>query len=69
MHESGHLGHLVELNCTRRSFFASFSKTLIWSPLQMRTTVASNVRLLPFGTVVEELLPLSSPFVELGVFA
>ena len=35
----------------------------------MRTTVASNVRLLPFGTVVEELLPLSSPFVELAVFA
>lgn len=64
-----HLGHLVELNCTRRSLFASFSITLTWSPLQIRTTVASNARLLPFGTVVDELLPLSNPFVGLREFA
>lgn len=42
------LGPRVELSCRRRSTFKSFSTTEIWSPDQMRTTVASNTWAWPF---------------------
>lgn len=37
-----YLGARVELSCTRCSLPLSFSATLIWSPLQTRTTCPSN---------------------------
>jgi hypothetical protein len=43
------LGPLVELNCNRCSLPPSLSTTEIWSALQTRMTVASNVRALPSG--------------------
>lgn len=46
------LGARVELSCNLRSLFTSFSTTVIWSPLQTRTTVASNTFARPSAVVV-----------------
>jgi hypothetical protein len=57
-----HFGPRVELSCKRRSL-SSLSTTDIWSPLQTRMTVASNVLAKPL--VVDPVLEMAGA----GIFA